>query len=112
HLWTERYSTSSWNARVKDDLEELLPRLICRGQVDLTTAQREIAENWIAAYKKYFKSERPVRTPVDLLEDAKSQPGTSARVDADLFGALSVMSRLGVVSSRPSHSAGVDGDQF
>ena len=49
-----------WNARVKDELEELLPVLVCRGQVDLATAQRDIAVNWIAAYKRYFHTDRPV----------------------------------------------------
>jgi anti-sigma factor RsiW len=62
NVWPERYSTNVWNARVKDDLEELLPQLICRGQLDLATAQRDIAENWIAAYKKYFKSDHPIQT--------------------------------------------------
>jgi anti-sigma factor RsiW len=69
NLWPERYSTNVWNARVKDDLEELLPRLICRGQLDLATAQRDLAENWIAAYKKYFKTDRPMRQSVDLRDD-------------------------------------------
>ena len=59
NLWPERYSTNVWNARVKDELEDLLPTLICRGQIDLSTAQRDIADNWIAAYKKYFKTDRP-----------------------------------------------------
>jgi len=45
---------------VKDELEGLLPTLVCRGAVDLATAQREIAANWIAAYKKYFHTDRPV----------------------------------------------------
>jgi hypothetical protein len=49
-----------WNARVKDQLELLLPSLVCRGAVDLSTAQRDIAVDWIAAYKKYFHTDRPV----------------------------------------------------
>jgi hypothetical protein len=60
NLWPERYGARVWNARVKDQLELLLPSLVCRGAVDLSTAQREIAVDWIAAYKKYFHTDRPV----------------------------------------------------
>jgi hypothetical protein len=60
NLWPERYGSRVWNARVKDDLEQLLPQLVCRGTLDLTVAQRDIATDWIAAYKKYFHSDRPV----------------------------------------------------
>ena len=60
NLWPERYGSRVWNARVKDQLELLLPSLVCRGAVDLSTAQRDIAVDWIAAYKKYFHTDRPV----------------------------------------------------
>jgi hypothetical protein len=62
NLWPERYGSRVWNARVKDELEQLLPSLVCRGSVDLTTAQRDIAVDWIAAYKKYFRTDRPMIT--------------------------------------------------
>ena len=62
NLWPERYGSRVWNARVKDELEGLLPALVCRGAVDLATAQRDIAADWIAAYKKYFHTDRPVST--------------------------------------------------
>jgi hypothetical protein len=42
-----------WNARVKDRLEDRLHALVVNGKLDLKTAQREIATDWIAAYKKY-----------------------------------------------------------
>ena len=58
NLWPERYGSRVWNARVKDELERLLPTLVCRGAIDLTTAQRDIAADWIAAYKKYL-TDRP-----------------------------------------------------
>ena len=35
NLWPQRYDSDVWNARVKDDLERLLPRLVCDGAVDL-----------------------------------------------------------------------------
>jgi anti-sigma factor RsiW len=59
NLWPHSYS-AIWNARVKDELEDWLRDMVCDGKLDLTEAQREIAENWIAAYKKYFHTERPL----------------------------------------------------
>ena len=53
NLWPESYRTRPWNARVKDRLENKLHELVCSGQLDLQTAQRAIASNWIEAYKKY-----------------------------------------------------------
>jgi len=38
---------------VKDALERKLHKLVCTGQLDLKTAQRETASDWIEAYKKY-----------------------------------------------------------
>jgi hypothetical protein len=59
NLWPHSYS-ATWNARVKDALEDRLRDMVCSGNLDLTEAQREIAENWIAAYKKYFHTEQPL----------------------------------------------------
>lgn len=61
NLWPEPYHSPVWNARVKDELESLLPQLVCEGKLDLRTAQQDIAADWIAAYKKYFKTDRPLR---------------------------------------------------
>jgi hypothetical protein len=52
NLWPQPYSVR-WNARVKDKLEERLHELVCSGKLDLSTAQHDIAVDWIAAYKKY-----------------------------------------------------------
>jgi hypothetical protein len=60
NLWPQSYRTEPWNARVKDALENLLHEQVCSGQLDLKTAQREIADNWITAYKKYFHTDRPL----------------------------------------------------
>jgi hypothetical protein len=60
NLWPQRYGSPVWNARVKDELERLLPRLVCGRKLDLATAQREMASNWIAAYKKYFNTDVPL----------------------------------------------------
>jgi hypothetical protein len=53
NLWPESYRTL-WNARIKDRLEDRLHALVISGRLDLKTAQREIATDWIAAYKKYI----------------------------------------------------------
>jgi hypothetical protein len=53
NLWPQPYPRASWNAYRKDVLEERLHSLVCSGEIDLGTAQREIATNWIDAYKKY-----------------------------------------------------------
>jgi hypothetical protein len=60
NLWPHSYSATVWNAQVKDTLEDRLREMVCDGSLDLTEAQREIAENWIAAYKKYFHTDKPL----------------------------------------------------
>lgn len=60
NLWPQSNSATVWNARVKDTLEDHLRGLVCDGKLDLATAQREIAGNWIEAYKKYFHTDRPL----------------------------------------------------
>ena len=60
NIWPEPYTDAQWNARVKDALEERLRMMVCEGEVDLATAQREIAGNWIEAYKKYFRTDHPI----------------------------------------------------
>jgi hypothetical protein len=60
NLWPEPYASSRWNAHVKDTLEERLHQMVCAGKVELSTAQRDIATDWIAAYKKYFHTDQPI----------------------------------------------------
>jgi hypothetical protein len=60
NLWPEPYTSPTWNAHVKDALEEQLHEMVCAGKLDLATAQRDIASDWIAAYKKYFHTDRPL----------------------------------------------------
>jgi hypothetical protein len=62
NLWPEPYTLPTWNARVKDALEERLHQMVCHGTLDLRIAQRDISTDWIAAYKKYFHTERPLAT--------------------------------------------------
>ncbi|MCS7024264.1 MAG: zf-HC2 domain-containing protein [Bryobacteraceae bacterium] len=69
NLWPQPYSEGEWNSRVKDALEEHLRRLVCDGRLELATAQREIAKDWIAAYRKYFGSLRPIAEHAFFVKD-------------------------------------------
>jgi hypothetical protein len=53
NLYPESYSIAN-GARVKDRLENALHRAVCEGRVPLRTAQRQIATNWLAAYRRYL----------------------------------------------------------
>jgi hypothetical protein len=45
---------------VKDQLEDYLHESVCRGTISLANAQKDVANDWISAYKKYFHTEQPV----------------------------------------------------
>jgi hypothetical protein len=45
------------NARQKDVLEIEMAKAVCEGDVSLVDAQREIARDWITAYKNWINSE-------------------------------------------------------
>ena len=55
NLWPQPSLNTVWSPRVKDALEDRLHNMVCSGQLDLATAQRELSRDWVAAYKKYFK---------------------------------------------------------
>lgn len=59
NLWPQSYAATMWNAHVKDALEQHLRSMVCAGEMDLATAQRELSQDWIAAYKKYFHTDEP-----------------------------------------------------
>ena len=59
NLWPQSYKTQPYNATVKDKLENKLHALVCSGAIDLQTAQRAIATNWIEAYRKYVGMDIP-----------------------------------------------------
>lgn len=52
-----------WNVRKKDELENLMHRMVCSGKLPLQEAQSEILTDWIAAYKKYIgeKPSKPLK---------------------------------------------------
>jgi hypothetical protein len=61
NLWPEPASSTVWNLQAKDALENRLHQLVCRGNISLATAQRDLATDWISAYKKYFHTTQPVQ---------------------------------------------------
>lgn len=69
NVWPEPYAGSEWNAHVKDALEDHLHEMVCGGTLDLTTAQHEIAQNWVAAYKKEFHTDHPLREHLAFTKD-------------------------------------------
>jgi anti-sigma factor RsiW len=84
NLWPEPHADATWNSYVKDQLEERLHDMVCSGQLDLATAQAQIATNWIAAYQKYFGTSR-----------------SAVRQRAGLTGASLVTAQGVIVSSPP-----------
>jgi hypothetical protein len=54
NLWPESCS-GTYNARLKDAIENRLHWLVIHRQLDLKTAQAAIAKDWVAAYRKYAK---------------------------------------------------------
>jgi hypothetical protein len=59
NLWPQPYGAKNWSASAKDQLEDRLHEMVCTGTLDLPTAQREIATDWISAYKKYLRNSNP-----------------------------------------------------
>jgi anti-sigma factor RsiW len=86
NLWPEPYATAAWNAHVKDSLEEYLHASVCAGKLDLSTAQSDISHGWIAAYKKYFHTEKPLPEAVTRTAPPNLEP--EPRSSAPVFLAL------------------------
>jgi hypothetical protein len=74
NLWPQPFKSTQWNAYVKDELEERMHQMVCSGNLDLSTAQREIASDWIAAYKKYFHTETPLPSNSRFRASVPSDP--------------------------------------
>jgi hypothetical protein len=69
NLWPQPYRTLPWDAHAKDALEDHLHGLVCQGSLDLATAQQDIARDWVAAYRKYFRTEAPLAIHAAFLKD-------------------------------------------
>jgi hypothetical protein len=74
NLWPQPSTPYTWNARKKDALEERLHQLVCEGQLDLETAQKAIATDWITAYEKYCQSNTLAGAPVARLKRGTLSP--------------------------------------
>src|SRR5262245_12553449 len=57
NLWPQPLS-GEWNYSQKNQLERQLHKMVCKGELDLATAQREISTDWVSAYKKYIAEPR------------------------------------------------------
>jgi hypothetical protein len=57
NLWPEpRFPADGWNAELKDELEAVLPRLVCNGRVSLEEARAAFAADWRDAWNRYVGS--------------------------------------------------------
>ena|SRR5258706_12151782 len=56
NLWPQPYNTQC-GARIKDVVETRLKRNVCEGKITLAEAQKAIATNWIAAYKRFVSKD-------------------------------------------------------
>jgi hypothetical protein len=70
NFWPQPYANTVWNAHIKDALEDHLRGLVCSGELELSTAQQDIARDWISAYKKYFRTENPLPKHTSFLKDS------------------------------------------
>jgi hypothetical protein len=61
NLWPQPFGGTPWNAYVKDELERLFHQRVCEGALALAEAQREMAGDWISAYKRHFQTDKPLR---------------------------------------------------
>lgn len=54
NLWPQSYTSTPYNAHVKDALEDRLHAKVCHGEITIQEAQHEIVGDWTIAYRKYF----------------------------------------------------------
>jgi hypothetical protein len=80
NLWPEPSTSSTWNARRKDALEERLHQLVCDGELDLQTAQKAIATDWITAYEKYCRPDTLAKAGI---KQQQSRLSSSLRPGSD-----------------------------
>lgn len=55
NLWPQSRN-ALWNTDAKDRLAFRLRQMVCRREIDAASAQRAIAQDWIAAYARYLGS--------------------------------------------------------
>ncbi|MSQ64808.1 MAG: hypothetical protein EXR37_00410 [Limnohabitans sp.] len=57
NLWPQP-RLDEWSAEQKNDLEFVVYKMVCRGEISLKEAQQRVAGNWIQAYKDWVPSHR------------------------------------------------------
>jgi hypothetical protein len=57
---------------------------ICKGQIDIKVAQKEIATDWIASYKKHFKTETPLADKA-VYKGRRQKPPANREDEADVI---------------------------
>jgi hypothetical protein len=60
NLWPQPRN-SEWGADKKDQLEFVMYKMLCAGEIGLEDAQRAMAVDWIAAWKAYVPNHRQYR---------------------------------------------------
>ena len=71
NIWPEprRSLAGEWDDEAKDQLERRLAVLVCDRSLPVTEAQRAIAEDWTAAYARFFPTGHTyVRSAIDAKE--------------------------------------------
>lgn len=53
NIWPQQL-IAQWSARRKDFLEEKLHEKVCKGELTLDDARKQIQTNWIEAYERYI----------------------------------------------------------
>jgi hypothetical protein len=84
NLWPQPFAGTPWNAYVKDELELHFRHMACEGAIDLAAAQREMATDWIAAYKRHFHTDKPLRDYAT--EPLTDRDGDLLRAELDELG--------------------------
>ena len=55
NLWPQPRS-GAWGADQKNDLEFVVYKMVCKGEIGLAEAQQRVARNWIEAYQAWVPS--------------------------------------------------------
>jgi hypothetical protein len=57
NLWPQPRE-GEWSAEQKNELEWIVYKMVCRGELALTEAQQRVASNWVQAYQAWVPSRR------------------------------------------------------
>ncbi|MFM7802654.1 MAG: hypothetical protein ACKO69_11040 [Limnohabitans sp.] len=57
NLWPQPRK-GEWSAEQKNELEWIVYKMLCRGELTLTEAQQRVAQNWVDAYQAWVPSRR------------------------------------------------------